>query len=333
MGCLRPLDIARNHTDFRGTPITTSRDGIVFLRNSTKLWLSSDYAIYSDKHLQTSFSGFLLTSLMNPLVVFSVAMSTSIIWQANVRISYDIINFDTAKAWDAVDNEYIAPFNGTYVISLSTGAFPEANHVVEIWVNNVHLTSNIFFSNSYRGMDVISRIIITNLIVGDRLYTQFDTWSNEFYSLYSSSRLHLTTLTGFLYSPYRSIPISWWVGREEGFLNGEAYPFEFDYILVNEGNGWNLKSNKYLVPLAGVYYIHLTTGAYHARSKLEVMRNGLPVVNVQVESNTTSYLTTSRAIILRLEKDEELCIRLPSGYSAFSNSHKYISFAGFRIYA
>ena len=334
LGYFMPFDIVRNHTDFLDTSITTLRDGIMFLESSTNLWLSSEYAIYSDQYLQTSFSGFLLTSLMDPLDIFSVAMSTSIIKEANIRISYDTVNIDTASAWNSTSTEYIAPFHGTYVISLSTGAFPEANHVVKIRVNNELIASNVFCSECHTGLDVISRTIITTLMVGDRLYTQFDRWGNVLYSLYGSTRQHLTTLKGFLYSPHRSVPISWWVGRskEDYYSDGEMYPLKFDCILINEGHGWNTKSNKYLVPLAGVYYIHLTTGACNARSKLELMRNGLPVVNVQIESNTTSCFTISRAIILRLKKYEELCIRLPSGYRVCSNGHTHISFAGFRIY-
>ena len=57
---------------------------------------------------------------------------------------------------------------------------------------------------------------------------------------------HQTTLIGFLYSPYRSDPITWCVGRRtEGFVGGEAYPFVFDDILINQGSGWNDKTKKY----------------------------------------------------------------------------------------
>ena len=144
----------------------------------------------------------------------------------------------------------------------------------------------------------------------------------------------MTTLLGFLYSPYRSIPISWWVGkRNNTWVYGEAYPFVFDDILINQGNGWNKTTNKYLVPLAGVYYIHLTTGSDACYSKLELMRNGLPVMNVQVETNEISNFVTSRAIILQLKKYEQLCIRLPSGYRVKSDDNKQASFSGFCIYA
>ena len=78
--------------------MTTSRDGIMFLQGAAELWLSSDYELFSDRYLQTSFSGFPLTLLFNPLVLFSMAKSTSMVKLANARISYDIVNIDTANA-------------------------------------------------------------------------------------------------------------------------------------------------------------------------------------------------------------------------------------------
>ena len=331
LGYFKPLDIIRQHTNFTGKSMTTSRDGILLLQSATALWLSSDYALYSDPFLQTSFSGFSLTSTMNPLTVFSVARSTSLLSRTNDKINYDIVNIDTTNAWDSVNNEYIVPLNGTFIISLSTGAYPKELHIVGIHVNNVHLASNIFFDTSHIGIDIISRTIITNLNVGDRLYTQCH---EKHCSLYSSIDHQLTTLLGFLYSPYRSVPISWWVGKgKDGFKYGEAYPLVFDDMLINQGNGWNETTNIYLVPLAGVYYIHLTTGVVNSQSKLELMRNGLSVMNVQLETNKISNFVSSRAIILSLKKYEQLCIRQPFGYRVKPNDHKQVSFAGFRIYA
>ena len=333
LGYNTSLDIVRQHTNFTGKSITASRDGILFLQKASELWLSSDYAIYSDQYQQTSFSGFPLTLMFNPLVLFSVARSKSLLFQNNRRISYNIINSDTANAWDSVNNEYIAPFKGTYIISVSSGAYPKSGHVVDINVNDLPLAGNIILEvdkDAQSGIDIISRIIITTLEVGDRLYTTFD----PYLPLYSSMHHQLTTLLGFLYSPNHFIPVSWCVGRKEGgWVYGEAYPFVFDCMLINQGNGWNENTNRYLVPLTGVYYIHLTLCSPGFFSKLELMRNGFPVMNVQVEASTAANFLTSRAIILRLEKGEQLCVRLPSGFSALARANYYISFSGFRIYA
>ena len=73
---------------FTGKSITTSRDGILLLQGTTELWLSSSYALYSDRYLQTSFSGFSLTSTMNPLTAFFVTRSTSLILLTIVCIAF-----------------------------------------------------------------------------------------------------------------------------------------------------------------------------------------------------------------------------------------------------
>ena len=107
-------------------------------------------------------------------------------------------------------------------------------------MNNVHLTSNSFEDVSHLGVDIISRTMITTLIAGDRLYTQVNEWTNISFVLYSSYQNRMTALLGFLYSPFRYVPISWWVGRKnEGFLEGELYPVVFDIIFINQGKGWN----------------------------------------------------------------------------------------------
>ena len=100
---------------------------------------------------------------------------------ANVGISYNIVNIDTANEWNSVNNEYTVFYNGTYVISLSTGAYPNAHYIVQIWENNVHLASNKFYDKSHVNIDVISRTIVTTLKVGDCLDTQFGTMAEYFF--------------------------------------------------------------------------------------------------------------------------------------------------------
>ena len=114
----------------------------MFLQKTTELWLSSDYAIYSDQYMQSSFSGYSLTLLSNPPVVFFLARSSSLLSPDKNRISYDIVNIDTANAWDSVNNKYITPDDGTYIISVSTGAYPKHGQIIGIHVN-------IAFGNKY----------------------------------------------------------------------------------------------------------------------------------------------------------------------------------------
>ena len=98
---------------------------------------------------------------MDPLVAFFVARSTPLLSQVNVRVSYDVVNIDTQNAWNTINNEYIAPIYGTYIISASTGAYSKESHVVGIMINNLLGASIIFSDGTHTGVDIVSRTIIT----------------------------------------------------------------------------------------------------------------------------------------------------------------------------
>lgn len=57
------INIYRNYKSALDGPVTTSRDAIVYLTNGITVSMSSQYPLYSDSLLQTSFGGFLLDSI------------------------------------------------------------------------------------------------------------------------------------------------------------------------------------------------------------------------------------------------------------------------------
>jgi hypothetical protein len=268
-GASRTPDIVRPHTSYTSTPTTTSRvDFIQSDGSDGPMWLSSDSALYSDAFLQTSFSGFLLSSAMDPLVAFAVGLSTPIVnTPANTRIAYSTSYLDTHSGWDAVNNEYVVPVAGAYVITGQCGVYPGDRSGVRVYVNGVkQFIVHISNDNTHTGTDFVSKTVILQLIQGDRLYSQ-TTVTNTGYSLYGDIR-HPTSLLGFLYSPYRSVPISWSVAREaSGSITGPVEAYPFDTVYVNQGNGWQESNYRFVAPVGGVYYIQLTAGVYLNRAR------------------------------------------------------------------
>ena len=114
-------------------------------------------------------------------------------------------------------------------------------------------------------------------------------------------------------------------------------PVQFNVKLVNEANGWNPATNLYTVPSSGVYYIQLTAQIGWGPTKMELLVNGIAVVNVyrEVKNSPLNFAwdTRSRAIILNLNQSDELRIRLPAGYMLVTDNYKYTTFAGFCLYA
>jgi hypothetical protein len=135
------------------------------------------------------------------------------------------------------------------------------------------LVYSAFLYTSYSGSMTTSRTIIKYFNSGDSIYSLFSTTS-----YIEADGAYPTALYGFLYSSY--VPVSWCVqANTGGYLTGEVNPVGFNKIIENEGSGWSASTNKFSVPRAGVYYIHLSAGLY-LTTKLELMLNSAIVANL-----------------------------------------------------
>jgi hypothetical protein len=65
-----------SHTSYNGQ-LVSSRHDIQYVSENQSLYMSSDYPLYSDSLLQTTWSGFNLDSLMDSLVVLRAARTSN----------------------------------------------------------------------------------------------------------------------------------------------------------------------------------------------------------------------------------------------------------------
>jgi hypothetical protein len=321
-GPVRKPNILRTFNTWSGVD-TKSRDEIVLLRALVdQLTLSSDKPLYSDAGVQTSFGGFQLDNVVSPLVAFSVGRTTTL--SSAGQMPYDLINKDTNNGWSS--NRYLVSITGTWVIFFSIGAPNGGDVHVSLYAPNV-VTYLHFGSTNNAGEDTLSKTVVIPVTAGSSIYTYLNDPP-----VYSDIR-YQTALMGFLYAPRLLLPVSWCVASETTYA-GTTDPVPFDVVLTNEGNGWNAITNIFTVPVTGVYYIHMTAGIYYPYpTKMELLVNGVVKANVYRSSVTHNNVDTrSRAIILPLNENDQLKIRIPSGYRLYSDGNRYTIFSGFRIY-
>jgi hypothetical protein len=323
VGSTRQPNIFRESTSLNGVDTTSRNELTVLTAGSSKLTLSSDFPLYSDAGLQVSFSGFSLDSIMTTVVGFSFGLSNTDTTAG--RLIYDQIYVDTHSGWNTSTNSYIAPVDGTYFITLNAANDGVSPGFTDLYAAGSLLTRLYHYSNA-TGPDSSSKSVIIQLTAGQQIYTTL-TDPNS----YSDLR-YQTSLLGFLYNPYRQLPISWSVATEAS-ATGLVYPLGFDVVFVNQGNGWNVATNLYKVPLSGTYYITWTAGSYAPYpSLMELVLNESPVANIYRGANLYSNIDTkSRSIILQLVLDDELKIRVPAGYRIYSNAQRITTFSGIRI--
>ena len=318
----RTPNILRKHTSWINID-TTSRNEIVFLDPVyNRLSLSSDGPLYSDAARQTTFCGFQLNNVNAVTAAFSVGLTTSL--STAGQMSYDLVILDTDSRWNS--NRYLVPYTGTWVITFTMGAPTSGDSRVDLYAPSL-VTSLYFFSTNNAGPDTLSKTFIITMLEGNAIYTSLtDT------PVYSDIR-YQTSLMGFFYNP-NFPPITWCVASESQFVVATD-PVPFDVVFINEGNGWNTATSQYTVPLAGVYCIQLTAGIVATdATKMELLINGDLAVDVYRSSTSHNGIDTrSRSFILPLQTNDVLRIRLPSGYSLYSNANRITMFSGFRIYS
>ena len=328
-GSERISNVLRSYSNYNGQDIM-SRDEIFDLNSAcgqVKLW--SDFNVFSDPYLQTSFSGFSIDNLsdLSP-VVFSISLASTQTCSLSAKIPFDRVILDSQKAWSPVDRDYIVPTTGLYVISLKIGSRPTYPLGVGLYVYGAILSSVQLGSNDHQ-YESLGTTITAELFQGDRLYAGCYYYSNSY--LQGNIKAQ-TLLTGFLYRPRNFQGYAWSVASVTS-VTGPAYPVSLPVQILDRGFGWDKITNTYTVQDSGIYYIHLTAGVNTAQpTRMELQVNTVTLINVYMASTDHNGIKTrSRAIITRLNVGDTLRITLPTGYYLFSNNNRITTFTGFRV--
>lgn len=255
-GTNRIINIYKNYTSAPDGPVTTSRDAIIYLTNGTTVSMSSQYPLYSDSLLQTSFGGFLLDSIMSKVVTFAFGLSASFVCSSSpctANIPFDVIYIDSNNGWNTTNKTYIVPVTGIYAISLVAINVDNSNPIemaAYLTVNSVIKTFQVStVDNSHGGgADTSAGFCMVNLHAGDAIAEV----------LKQGSLSTFTTFSGFLYSPNLTPAIAFSVvlNGPPWSINAPFDPVQYGSVLVNQGNGWSRASYTFTAPLGGVYYVY-----------------------------------------------------------------------------
>ena len=323
LGAAKP-SVYRMSTSHNGFDMM-SRDFIYSLTKGQNVYLEpSSGNPTSDGLKQTSWSAFLLDNLMYPKIAFCV--SATLPTQSS-KIDFDVINVNAGNAWNTATDLFTAPRTGVYVFSLNCGAGNGQFNQVSVYINNVQRNGLYLGSTTHNGYDMISRMVVVSLTAGDTVFAGLDLGN-----LWNDGNVHSTSFAGFLYEPLDGRKVIWSV-HQTSITTGYHSPFPFNYVAVNIGNGWNSAANKFVVPYAGIYQLHLTATSYgSAQMDYQLWWNDVAYASIYV--TTTSHNggdTRSRAIMVQASIGDTFYIAFVSSSNIYSNELGLISFAGFLL--
>ena len=321
-------NIILSHNSFNDE-LVTSRSDIQYLNEGQVIYMSSDYTLYSDSMLQTSWSGFNLNDVMSTVVFFRAARTSpySII---NNTLPLDSLLINAGQALNACSNYIVIPKSGIYFLSWSSASVPNTVHIVSLHINGIPVARTLIKGGYYNGSDVSSQTVIVRLNASDEVSLRL--FNGPVYS----DNNYQTSLTGFLYEPKHNQKVAWTLTfPDQTYLYGPTV-VNFTIIDLNEGNGWNSSLALLTVPINGLYYLSLSGVSFPVEYPFNMVLsvNKEPLMNVIDKTDdsvkTFNYNLRCRSLIAHLTKFDELVVFIPDGYNGFSYL-RYLTFTGFLI--
>ena len=323
-------NILLTHTEYDGE-LVTSRDDIQYINEGHKLFISSTFPLYSDGLRQTSWSGFKLDDFMSPLILFSVARTSSY-YTVNSFVPFEKLLINVGHAWDTCNNQFIVPRTGVYFFSFSSASVPSTKHQLAFCKNDVTMARSFISGGNFSGIDTSSHSLLLPLNAGDtaRIFLADG-------PVYSDDK-YQTALSGFLYETIHGQNIAWCLTFPLGvytYIYGPS-SVNFSKILLNNGELWNANLGLLEITTNGTYYLQLSGYSYPATYKLNliILLNGQPLMNVmeKISIERTTGNLRSRSLIISLQRGDNLTVNVPTGYEAFSYNND-LMFSGFLISA
>jgi hypothetical protein len=318
-----------SHTSYNGQ-LVSSRHDIQYVSENQSLYMSSDYPLYSNGLLQTTWSGFNIDSLMDSLVVLRAARTSNF---TGTTVVFDEMLINVGQGWDQCSgSQFVVPRAGIYFLSWVSAFVSNGCGELMMYINSRFYSETVLCAGNYSGIDTSSRTTLLSLNTLDVI--TFFRYGSAIYS----DMYYPTSFTGFLYEPKHNQQIAWTLSFPIGkriYLYGPTV-VNFTVVDLNAGSAWNVTSASIQVPISGLYYLTLAGVSYPVEYKFNMILtlNGQPFINVKEEVDNSvkdSYFNgRSRSHVVHFERGDELVVIIPAGYNAFS-SRRQTSFSGFLV--
>ena len=112
---------------------------------------------------------------------------------------------------------------------------------------------------------------------------------------------------------YYKTQVAWSVRGSSGQADG-TYDYSviaFPRVDFDIGNVWRAANNSVVVPIAGLYYVHVdVTTCLGCRLSLNLLVNNVTMFNIQLNTNMYNSQSRNQASILQLSVQDELTVGL-----------------------
>ena len=230
--------------------VTSSRNIISMLGGGQQVSMVYISGVTTPNH--NAWGGFSISGYMDPVVTFNVARSTSMTSLGLITYDTEIIN---TGQFNLTSSTFVAPLDGIYYFSVSTGLQPHINVELMLKVNGIDMYITFHRSIHHNGVENISGTILLDLNAGDKVSVHLTKGQ-----IHSSIEQHEMSFVGILYSPRFVAGLTWVVSVTTGTICTSLGCIIYEKIDVTKGFNMNSFGDME-VPVSGIYFIYYSVFA------------------------------------------------------------------------
>ena len=307
-----------------------SADTLQWVRPNVTLSVSNEYLLFSSSNLETSWLGFRLDNLLNPLVAFGVQLTKTSNFIDSVI--FDRILVNEGKSYKTNEGMFVAPLKGIYFFTITTSTY------FYLKVNKINIMLSICPCDSIHSLhDVVTSRGSIMLALNANHTVHVVPYDSK--TAIVTNKDGAINFHGFLYSPILRNQVAWSVARTS-IIAGPSNDIKFEIINVNEPICWKT-SNKVIIPRSGMYYVDICScfcgsNFYYCQgdgnATMQVLSNRQPIIFIgQTKTKSDNCVTRSRSVIVHLNVGDELRVVMPTKGCCYSDVNRMITFNGFLL--
>ena len=248
-GLFPPMGLTHKSETFHDE-VTSSRNIISMLGEGQQVSIVCSSGVTTPNH--NAWGGFSVSGYMDPVVAFNVARSTSMTSLGLITYDTEIVN---TGQFNLTSSTFVAPLDGIYYFSVSTGLQPHFIAELMLKVNGIDMSIIFHRSSFHSGVETISGTTLLDIQAGDMVSVHLTKGQ-----IHSSIEQHEMSFVGFLYSPRFVAGVAWVVSVTIGTHCRSLGCKIFDKVDVIKGVNIDHFGNMD-VPVSGIYYIYYSAFA------------------------------------------------------------------------
>ena len=306
-----------------------SSDSLLFITSMSHVIVSTktDFHVPAASLYSMTFFGFLIISNF----IFSVHNNFLGTHNLSQQIIFSKVIINKGGAWNKAKSAFIVPVDGIYFFNFHITSLN--GQKLTVFVKNI--LSHI--RDSRVTEDSLSRTVLLKVKKNEEIAVLIDV-----NTALRQNNNEMVSFKGFLYSSSADTPKpAWAVHSLLGMLKENILPFLFNSVSskinfgrvhINVGSLYKVATREVVINEGGIYYVAYAIQVLNGSTTVRLILNDKTISIIkrpfQLDSEGTQ-VTRERALLLSLQENDKLAVKLIGGSIYLSPTFSLCSFIGF----